>query len=176
MKTLAEIRAQINEMAYALNNIAGPSSRAQIPEIEAVIADLTALESALVGARCGLRSDILTRLEAARSENAGLIAVAAARDLAIGREIYRKRRDLEVKVQSYDLRLRELREARVPVDKLDIILPPITDTEKAEAVAKIAALEAEQRAIQAFLRSGPKYDLDLLRGTTLESMALAEAA
>jgi hypothetical protein len=176
MKTLAEIRAQIAEMERTLNNVAGPRSRAEIPEIEAAIADLTTLESALQDARRGFRSEIITRLEAARSENAGLVAAAVARDLAIGREIYRERRALEVRIQTYDHRLRELREARVPVDKLDIILPPITDSEKAEVAAKIATLEAEQLAVQAFIRSSPRYDRDLLKNTSLEDLVLEKAA
>jgi hypothetical protein len=96
-----------------------------------------------------------------------LINRAARRQAEIPALIEREQKDLQHKHSARDFQVAELQKKNFTSAQIDRIAPPVPQAEIDASNAVVAGLQAEAEAIQKFLSDAPRFDAELLIGTTL---------
>jgi hypothetical protein len=96
-----------------------------------------------------------------------LINRAARRQAEIPSLITREQKALQHKLDSREAQASELRKKNFTAAKIDQIVPPVSQSEMDASHAAVTGLQAEAEAIQRFLADAPRFDAELLQGTTL---------
>jgi hypothetical protein len=96
-----------------------------------------------------------------------LINRAARRQAEIPTLIAREENTLQHRLDAREAQAEELRKKNFTAAKIDQIIPPIPQCEIDASDAVVVGLKAEAEAIQTFLADAPRFDVELLRGTTL---------
>lgn len=114
-------------------------------------------------------------MKAAREANKVALGLAFQRALhGIPGEIRTIQRGIDEAKNRYETKYKALKGEGLTDTEIAAIIQPPTDEERQEAAAKIAALEAEDRKLSAFQKSGPKFDYSHLVGTQLEYLIQGE--
>lgn len=139
-------------------------------------AELSKIEELVKGARKNLQWHWQERSRRANdpSRPNKFLLAAGSRLAEIPTEIDGLKRAFQIRENSYQERLKNLRAQGIPTEKIHVMLEPVTDSDRAAVTEKVEALEAEVRKLDEFVR-GSCTDLELLRGTALEHL-IAEAA
>jgi flagellar biosynthesis chaperone FliJ len=92
--------------------------------------------------------------------------------------IRREESALKHKLNAREFEAEELRKKNFSADKIDQLVPPIPQSEIDASNAAVTGLKAEAEAIQTFLADAPRFDVELLCGTTLypDNDSITEAA
>lgn len=174
-KTLSEIREAIARFTSELCN------KEYSPDVElmrATIADLDSLIGTIKVTQKGLYDHITHRFDKAYSDTKHLTAAIIQRKLhGVPDDIHAIKTELARRESEYEGKYEVLKSQGLSSREIAFILPPVTDENRAEAAAKIAALEAELEAYRAFEASYPDPDYRLLAETAVTHLCpKAEAA
>jgi hypothetical protein len=96
-----------------------------------------------------------------------LINRAARRQAEIPALIEREQKDLQHKHSARDFQVAELQKKNFTAAQIDRIAPPVPQSEIDASQAIVAGLQAEAESVREFLKDALRYDVELLRGTTL---------
>lgn len=114
-------------------------------------------------------------MSAAREANKVALGLAFQRVLhGIPDEIRTIQYAIDAAESRYSAKCKALRGEGLTDAQIAAIVQAPTDQERQEAAAKIAALEAEDRKLSAFQKSGPRFNYELLRDTALEYLIQEE--
>jgi hypothetical protein len=174
-KTLSEIREAIVRFTSELCN------KEYSPDIElmrATIADLDSLIGTIKVTQKGLQDNIARRFDKAYSDTRHVTAAIIQRKLhGVPDDIHAIKADLACRERAYESKSEVLKSQGLSGREIAFILPEVTDQDRAEAAARIAALEAELEAYRAFDASYPDPDYHLLSETGVAHLCpKAEAA
>lgn len=96
-----------------------------------------------------------------------LIDAAGLRLFQIPHDIELESTTMTAKLSARQYKVNSLIKDSFSVAEIDKISPPITVEEIVASADKVAKLQAEAKAIKAFLDDAPRYSLDLLKNTSL---------
>lgn len=116
------------------------------------------------------------RIEAHRAETKALFDAATRRMFALVKEIDHAKAVLAARIRHDENRIAELREKGLTAEEIAKVHKPMSSDEAEIYHAQIRALQAEKEACARFVGDGPRFDVELLRGTSVYPQPPAEAA
>jgi hypothetical protein len=102
-----------------------------------------------------------------QSRPVDLINQAARRLNELPTLIAREEKAMKHKLDAREFESEELRKRNFSVDKINRIVPQVAQSEIDHSNAIVAGHRTEAEAIQKFLGDAPRFDIEILRGTTL---------
>jgi hypothetical protein len=104
------------------------------------------------------------------SRDVDLINAAAARLNQIPREIELEQKQIAHMLSAREFKVASLKKQSFIDDEIERITPPIPQSVIDTSNGVVARLNAEHKAILKFLNDGPRFDVSLLVGTSLEQI------
>jgi hypothetical protein len=102
-----------------------------------------------------------------QSRPVDLINQAARRLNELPTLIAREEKAMKHKLDAREFEAEELRKRNFSADKINRIVPQVAQSEIDHSNAIVAGHRTEAEAIQKFLSDAPRFDIEILRGTTL---------
>lgn len=168
-KTIPELRESINQLMADWHNLGDTPN---IAEMRALIKDINGLLDDAEIVKRNLTDRIECRHKSARAEHKALLDII--RDLLLHKIPSERNQisgELKKRQRGHEEKYSALRSAGLSPEQISTVLPPLSEAEKAEFEARIAALDDEARVLSDFNKTHPDYDLSLLANTRLRQYA-----
>jgi hypothetical protein len=181
---MTQVTKQLYNDAHAAKEILSPAIEAMTKIQYSHIFDAPKVAQRINVVTCELQlflnswEDIIQRGDQAYANRPEALIQASCNRLLdeIPKQINLEQKNLEHHLKGRQIKLEELKKKGFAPAEIDHICPAGPEVDVDASKARVAALEAEAMAIEAFLADGPRFDVGLLQNTALALLTESEAA